>query len=138
MGSANKYFRQNFYIVMNLNILYVAADFSIAKPAITTLYNGELKFAVFPQKIDSYTVDRLRSAGVDVTNRELDPVDTKDPGHIVELTKRYTNAADIITSYLLLFNADKIIFSSEGLSYASKGRMTLELAGAKYVLLSTL
>lgn len=123
---------------MNQNILYAAADFSIAKPAITTLYGGELKFAVFPQKIDSFTVDRLRSAGVEVTNRGLDPVDTKDPGHIMELTRRYTDAADMITAYLMSFGAGKIMFSSEGLSYASKGRMTLELAGAKYVLLSAL
>lgn len=123
---------------MNQNILYAAADFSIAKPAITTLHNGELKFAVFPQKIDLFTAERLKAAGVEVTNRNLDPVDTKDPAHIVELTKRYTNAADMITAYLLSFGADDIIFSSEGLSYASKGRMTLELAGAKYVLLSAL
>lgn len=129
---------RNFYIKMNQNILYAAADFSIAKPAISTLYSGELKFAVFPQKIDSFTADRLRAAGVEVTNRGLDPVDTKDPGHIIELTRRYTDAADMITAYLISFGADRIVFSSEGLSYASKGRMTLELAGAKYVLLSTL
>lgn len=120
------------------NNLYIGADFSIAKPALSLLYNNKLYFAVFPQKVDNYTETALINADVEVFNRNLDPVNLQDPDHIFQLTKRYTDLGLMIWDYINRFDFDKCYFASEGLSYASKGNVTLELSGAKYILLSTL
>jgi len=120
------------------NTLYIGADFSIAKPALSLYFKNNLYFAVFPQKIDAVEEDKLITGGVEVFNRNLDPIDKNDPDAIFKLTKRYTDLSLQIWDYINRFNFDQCYFASEGLSYGSKGNVTLELSGAKYILLSTL
>lgn len=123
---------------MDSKTLLIGADFSIAKPALSLYFNHKLYFATFPQKVDNYTETALLNAGVDVYNRNLDTVDTKAEDYIYQTTKRYTDLGLQIWDYINTYDFNTCIFASEGLSYASRGNVTLELSGAKYVLLSTL
>jgi Holliday junction resolvasome RuvABC endonuclease subunit len=125
-------------MVVEKNIILIGADFSIAKPALCCYYNKELKFSVFPQKIDSKTETVLRDNGVYVINRNLEPICTTDKNHIYNQISRYRDLANTIVNYIKSFDAEEYIFSSEGLSFASHGNMTMELASAKAILLSTL
>lgn len=123
---------------MSNRTLYIGADFSIAKPALSLFYNNKLYFAVFPQKITDKEETILKEGGIEVFNRNLDVISKTDPEEIFKLTKRYTDLSLQIWDYINTFDFDDCYFASEGLSYGSKGNVTLELSGAKYILLSTL
>ena len=125
-----------------------AFDFSCSKPALCMLINDKLSYAVFPAKIDSTTIDKLRSVDVKVFNRNVDPISKNnklsDSDLIIEQVIRARNLADMILSYIMQVlietghTVEDAIIANEGFSFASSGNAVLDLSGYKYILMNTL
>lgn len=125
----------------------ISFDFSINKPAMCIYHNNKLYFYTWPLNIDNKSIEILKQCDVNVCNRNLQPINKKqyDSNSLVyEHVKRSSLLTDLIINDIMSFikfhNIDKnnIIISSEGLSYASNGDATLNLAAYKQVLLTKL
>lgn len=129
--------------------IYIAFDFSINKPAATILHKGRLYFWFWPLKLSQKHCDTYAECGVHVTSRNLKSIDTKSTETSVLAllhTIRSTDLANLIISQLdeffenqfgySLTDSYSLYVSSEGLSFASKGDATLNLATYKGVFLS--
>ena len=125
-----------------------AFDFSCSKPALCINIDGEISYAVFPSKVDKITKEKLTSVGVEVFNRNLDPISKNstlsDSDLIIEQVSRAKNLADMIVSYIIK-RLDEIqcpitdaVIANEGFSFASSGNAVLDLSGYKYILMSAL
>lgn len=129
-----------------MNLVKIGIDFSINKPAMTILYNGQYRFAAWPLRISQKHIELYQKYNVDIFNRDLDELKKKEMTsseltltHVV----RSLDLARLIIDYIQQFiteNVDddgyKIVIATEGLSFGSSGNATLDLASYKSVLLS--
>lgn len=133
---------------MKRNII-IAFDFSMSKPAMCMKIDEKLLFYTWPAKVDKTTIEKLENSNVVVRNRNIEPINkSKFDSHtlVLEHVIRSSNLinmiisdiADIMNRYNINIDTDNIIISSEGLSFASKGDATLNLAAYKQVLLNKL
>lgn len=128
-----------------MNKILIGFDFSINKPAATIYYNNQYYHYFWPLHITDKQEQQYIEAGVFVYNRKLDSVQQKNKQNsqlVLLHTIRSTELANIIINDIDQF-IDNLNISdydlyvcSEGLSYASKGDATLNLATYKGVLLS--
>lgn len=132
--------------------LIIGFDFSINKPAATILYEGRYYFYIWPLTLTKYEDQVYGTMSQYFTdfhclNRNLESI-TKSSGlstseMAYEHTRRSVNLADTIVANIKEFISDHIndedidlYVVSEGLSFASKGNSTLDLAVYKGVLLA--
>lgn len=124
----------------------IGFDFSMNKPAATIYFRGQYYHYFWPLKITNKQQKMYEDADVSIVNRNMSSVDTKtiENSQLVLIhTIRSTDLAnliindidDLITNKFELSDYELYI-CSEGLSYASKGDATLNLATYKGVLLS--
>ena len=123
----------------------IAFDFSCSKPAICSIINGNIEYAVFPASIDGVSKSKLENAGINIYERELEPLSKNGKLSSSEIIKeqvcRAANLADMITNYCLKllksngYEVHECIIAHEGLSFGSTGNAVLDLSGYKYVLM---
>ena len=128
------------------NKILIGFDFSINKPAATILYNNKYYHYFWPLSVTKQQQKLYEDADVSIYNRRLDSIKAKsiENSQLVLIhTIRSTDLANIIIQDIdnIIQNIFKLIdydlyICSEGLSYASKGDATLNLATYKGVLLS--
>lgn len=128
------------------NKILIGFDFSINKPAATILYNNKYYHYFWPLSVTKQQQKLYEDADVSIYNRQLDSIKTKsiENSQLVLIhTIRSTDLANIIIQDIdnILQNIFKLTdydlyICSEGLSYASRGDATLNLATYKGVLLS--
>lgn len=125
--------------------ILVGLDFSMNKPAATIYYKGNYYHYFWPLNISKKLIDEYNEAGVFVKNRDLPSINVKaiENSQIVLIhTIRSTDLANLIIedidNFINKLNLEDydLYVCSEGLSYASKGDATLNLATYKGVLLS--
>ena len=124
----------------------VGFDFSMNKPAATIYYNGQYYHYFWPLNLTAKQQKMYEDADVFVQNRQLSSIDKKNIENsqlVLIHTIRSTDLANLIINDLddLIQNKLQLVeyelyVCSEGLSYASKGDATLNLATYKGVLLS--
>lgn len=124
----------------------IGFDFSMNKPAATIYFRGQYYHYFWPLKITNKQQKMYEDADVSIVNRNMSSVDTKtvENSQLVLIhTIRSTDLANLIINDIdeLITNKFKLTdyelyVCSEGLSYASKGDATLNLATYKGVLLS--
>ena len=126
--------------------IFIGFDFSMNKPAATLLYDKQFHFFIWPAEMTKKNIQTYESANVHVFSRDLKEVKTSNLPNsqiVLEHTRRSTDLAnliindidDLITNKFELTDYELYV-CSEGLSYASKGDATLNLATYKGVLLS--
>jgi hypothetical protein len=130
------------------NNIYIGFDFSMNKPAATIYYNHKLYFFFWALKLSKKKIEKYMENGVTAMSRELNSIDTKNIENtqlVLIHTIRSTDLSNIIIKDLdylindvLKLEDYNLYICSEGLSYASKGDATLNLATYKGVLLSKL
>ena len=124
----------------------IGFDFSMNKPAATIYFRGQYYHYFCLLKITNKQQKMYEDADVSIVNRNMSSVDTKtvENSQLVLIhTIRSTDLAnliindidDLITNKFELTDYELYV-CSEGLSYASKGDATLNLATYKGVLLS--
>lgn len=128
------------------NKILIGFDFSINKPAATILYNNKYYHYFWPLSVTKQQQKLYEDADVSIYNRQLDSIKTKsiENSQLVLIhTIRSTDLANIIIQDIdnIIQNIFKLTdydlyICSEGLSYASRGDATLNLATYKGVLLS--
>lgn len=127
-------------------VILIGFDFSINKPAMTVLYNNKYYHYFWPNKINKKQEKAYNDANVVVYNRLITPV-TKNNYEIselvithtirsIELCNRIISDIDSLIKSFDISSNYKLYICSEGLSFASKGDATLNLATYKGVLLS--
>ena len=125
--------------------ILIGFDFSMNKPAATIYYKGQYYHYFWPLSLNKKHIDEYNEAGVFVHNRDLPSINVKDVENsqiVLIHTIRSTDLANIIIEDIDNFIKDHeledydLYVCSEGLSYASKGDATLNLATYKGVLLS--
>ena len=124
----------------------IGFDFSMNKQAATIYFRGQYYHYFWPLKITNKQQKMYEDADVSIVNRNMSSVDTKtvENSQLVLIhTIRSTELANLIINDIddLITNKFELIdyelyVCSEGLSYASKGDATLNLATYKGVLLS--
>ena len=124
----------------------IGFDFSMNKPAATIYFRGQYYHYFWPLKITNKQQKMYEDADVSIVNRNMPSVDTKtvENSQLVLIhTIRSTDLANLIINDIdeLITNKFELTdyelyVCSEGLSYASKGDATLNLATYKGVLLS--
>ena len=124
----------------------IGFDFSMNKPAATIYFRGQYYHSFWPLKITNKQQKMYEDADVSIVNRNMSSVDTKtvENSQLVLIhTIRSTDLANLIINDIdeLITNKFELTdyelyVCSEGLSYASKGDATLNLATYKGVLLS--
>lgn len=131
----------------SIPVILIGFDFSINKPAMTVLYNKKYYHYFWPNKLNKKQEKAYKEANVSVCNRMITPV-TKNNFEISELVITHTirsidlcnkiisDIDELIKSFKL--KDYKLYICSEGLSFASKGDATLNLATYKGVLLAKL
>lgn len=129
-----------------MNKVLIGFDFSMNKPAATIYFRGQYYHYFWPLKITNKQQKMYEDADVSIVNRNMSSVDTKavENSQLVLIhTIRSTDLANLIINDIdeLITNKFKLTdyelyVCSEGLSYASKGDATLNLATYKGVLLS--
>lgn len=125
-----------------------AFDFSCSKPALCINIDGEISYAVFPAKVDKVTEEKLSSVGIEVFNRNIEPISKNntisDSDLIIEQVSRAKTLANMIASYIVKkinevhCPAADAIIANEGFSFSSSGNAVLDLSGYKYILMSVL
>lgn len=128
----------------------IGLDFSINKPAMTIRlpYDNEYAFYIFPLAISDKLENLYKKADVNVYNRKWFSIKKKDYTsselanlHIkraVELANIiYKTIINTINTYIGSDGSCILYICSEGLSFASKGDASLDLATYKGILLST-
>ena len=127
--------------------ILIGFDFSINKPAATIYYNGNYYHYFWPISLTKKQEQLYQEADVTVKNRNLGSINTKNIENsqlVLIHTIRSTDLANLIIedldNLIKSFNVEdyELYICSEGLSYASKGDATLNLATYKGVLLSKL
>jgi len=116
----------------------IGADFSINKPAFCTFKDKKYSFMSFPFGLSKKNTDLFRDSGISLINR----TDKKYKGSDSSIKMRWEVENSIYLSNLIAFNLFKetdpknsiVIF--EGFSYASTGKVALQLGGYKYILMS--
>lgn len=136
----------NYKVNLIMDKVLIGFDFSMNKPAATIYYKGEYYHYFWPLKLTAKQQKQYEDADVMIRNRMMSSVDTKsiENSQLVLIhTIRSTDLANLIINDIDEFINDKmqltdydLYVSSEGLSYASKGDATLNLATYKGVLLS--
>ena len=124
----------------------IGFDFSMNKPAATIYFRGQYYHYFWPLKITNKQQKMYEDADVSIVNRNMSSVDTKtvENSQLVLIhTIRSTDLANLIINDIDELITNKLELTdyelyvcSEGLSYASKGDATLNLATYKGVLLS--
>ena len=124
----------------------IGFDFSMNKPAATIYFRSQYYHYFWPLKITNKQQKMYEDADVSIVNRNMSSVDTKtvENSQLVLIhTIRSTDLANLIINDIdeLITNKFELTdyelyVCSEGLSYASKGDATLNLATYKGVLLS--
>ena len=134
---------------MDSNTVLIGFDFSINKPAMTVYYNKQYYHYFWPiKKIPKKNLKAYNDANVTVYCRNLESV-TKNNFESsllvlthtirsVELCNKIINDLDNLLFNIIKLNTEtyKLYVCSEGLSFASKGDATLNLATYKGVLLA--
>lgn len=128
------------------NKILIGFDFSINKPAATILYNNKYYHYFWPLSVTKQQQKLYEDADVYIYNRRLESIKAKsiENSQLVLIhTIRSTDLANIIIQDIdnIIQNIFKLTdydlyICSEGLSYASRGDATLNLATYKGVLLS--
>ena len=128
--------------------IYIGFDFSMNKPAATIYWNKRYFFYFWPLKLQENKVQSYSEAGVVVHHRNLDSLQEKgiESSKLVLIhTIRSLNLANLIINDIdslihetLKLEDYELYICSEGLSFASKGNATLNLATYKGVLLAKL
>ena len=128
------------------NKILIGFDFSINKPAATILYDNKYYHYFWPLSITKQQQKLYEDADVYVYNRRLETIKTKNIENsqlVLIHTIRSTDLSNIIIQDIDEFIQNKfkltdydLYICSEGLSYASRGDATLNLATYKGVLLS--
>lgn len=107
----------------------LAFDFSMSKPAACMLYNNKYYFYSWP-KIDEKLKIIFRTNGVNI-------IDRSEPAILKDIMQTDVRNATNLTNDIILSLKDYLPHISyvafEGLSYASKGNVTLSLAGWRYI-----
>ena len=125
--------------------ILIGFDFSMNKPAATIYYKGQYYHYFWPLNLNKKLIEKYNEAGVFVHNRDLPSINVKtiENSQIVLIhTIRSTDLANMIIEDIDNFIKNQgledydLYVCSEGLSYASKGDATLNLATYKGVLLS--
>lgn len=125
--------------------ILIGFDFSINKPAATIYFKGKYYHYFWPVSLTKKQEQLYQEAEVTVKNRNLGSIKTKNIENsqlVLIHTIRSTDLANLIIEDLddliKSFNVEdyELYICSEGLSYASKGDATLNLATYKGVLLS--
>lgn len=125
--------------------ILIGFDFSMNKPAATIYYKGQYYHYFWPLNLNKKLIEKYNEAGVFVHNRDLPSINVKtiENSQIVLIhTIRSTDLANMIIedidNFIKKQNLEDydLYVCSEGLSYASKGDATLNLATYKGVLLS--
>lgn len=125
-----------------MNSVFIGFDFSINKPACTIIKDNQIYFFIWPISLTKSEIEKYKDSGVTVFNRNLESISkskkVSSSALVEEHTQRSTELANKIVEDLQEFtkDADEIFISSEGLSFASAGNATLDLATYKGVLLS--
>lgn len=122
--------------------IFIGFDFSINKPACTLIKENQIHFFIWPLNLTKSELEKYQDSGVILYNRNLESiskskkVSTSDL--VMEHTRRSTKLANKIVKDLSEYIGmdDEVYISSEGLSFASAGNATLDLATYKGVLLS--
>lgn len=123
-------------------------DFSVSKPAMC-FYDTDTKhmeFYCWPMHEDDKSIEKLKSAGININNRNLAPMSKKNFENnnimVLEHTRRAAELSEMIANEIFKLIAstklNDVYICSEGLSFGSKGNQTLDLSGYKYTLLTTL
>jgi len=126
--------------------IFIGFDFSINKPAMTIVKDNEIKFFIWPLELSKNEEKVYSKSDVFWYNRNLEKISKKSKFNttqmVFEHTKRSTELADKIIfdiqDYIGNISDYDIYMSSEGLSFASDGNSSLDLATYKGVLLSKL
>jgi len=139
-----------------LNTFFIGIDFSMAKPAATLVCpDKSLHFFAWPEKLTNVAKDRfnfLPTSEIIVKSREIGSVPSDLPNslhvytHIVRATSLAHEIVDDLNGAICswLFNnggidQEHVVYAaSEGLSFNSKGKSTLDLATYKGIFLSVL
>ena len=131
-----------------MNNILLGFDFSINKPAATIYFNKQYYHFFWPLKVSKKMQKQYEDAGVYIFNRNMESIDKKtiENSQLVLIhTIRSTDLTNLIINTIddFIFNTLKLTdynlyICSEGLSYASRGDATLNLATYKGVLLSKL
>ena len=125
--------------------ILIGFDFSMNKPAATILFKNNYYHYFWPMSLTKKQQKLYEDAGVFIYNRRLESIKTKNIENsqlVLIHTIRSTELANIIISDIDMFIHNnniknyELYVCSEGLSYASKGDATLNLATYKGVLLS--
>lgn len=129
-----------------MNKVLIGLDFSMNKPAATIYYNGQYYHYFWPLKASAKEQKSYEDAEVFIKNRQMTSIDKKNIENsqlVLIHTIRSTDLANLIINDIddLILNTlqlsdYELYVCSEGLSYASKGDATLNLATYKGVLLS--
>jgi Holliday junction resolvasome RuvABC endonuclease subunit len=128
------------------NNIYIGFDFSMNKPAATIYFNKHVYFYFWPLNMTKPQREAFSKSGIRVTDRNLPSIKTKETDssqltliHTIRSTELANmiikNIDELIESFNLSDDYDLYV-CSEGLSMASKGDATLNLATYKGVLLS--
>lgn len=125
-----------------------AFDFSCNKPALCIYINGKIDYAVFPSNIDKVTEEKLKSVGINIFNRNLNPISKNSKVSDSELIFVQVGRAKILADMILTYiknvleryniSPADVIIANEGFSFASSGNAVLDLSGYKYILMSVL
>lgn len=124
-----------------------AFDFSINKPAMCVFHNNKIDFYTWPLSIDNSSYQKLINCNINVINRNLESINKKEYDSnslVLEHVKRSSELVTLIVDTILKIVNDNnidindVIISSEGLSFASNGDATLNLAAYKQCLLNKL
>lgn len=125
--------------------ILIGFDFSINKPAATILYNHQYYHYFWPLSVTKKQQKLYEDADVRIYNRRMESIKAKEIENsklVLIHTIRSTDLANLIIKdlddFINSLNIDdyELYICSEGLSYASKGDATLNLATYKGVLLS--
>jgi hypothetical protein len=117
----------------------IGFDFSINKPAACVFSDNKYYFYLWPYELSDKYSEIYKKAGVNVINR----IDDKNKGESLSSKMRYevSNArylVNLITETLLPHINKDTYLVFEGLAYASKGDVVLQLGGYKYKLMDRL
>ena len=132
--------------IEEMNNVYIGFDFSMNKPAATIYYNKHFYFYFWALKLTDKKLQMYKDCNVHAISRNLSSIDSskiENTQLVLIHTIRSTDLANMIIKdiddLLSAFNIQEnynLYVCSEGLSYASKGDATLNLATYKGVLLS--
>jgi len=108
----------------------ISFDFSISKPTACMLYNEKYYFFSWPKNLNEKYKNIYLNSGVTISKR-TEHVELNDI-----MQTEVINASNLANDIIIVLKEylDNISYISfEGLSYASKGNVTLSLSGWRYI-----